>query len=110
MHFFKFTAYICTTIILLSCTPIDEQKGIITIHNASPDTVSDVTVSYTNAARQDVIGTLAPDQRVDYTIHYSDNEDSIYVSYRDEDQVTHSIDAVPYAAKYDKQHYTVTIQ
>ena len=94
----------------MSCTSIEEKTGVITIHNNSPDTVTDVTAKYTSSKKKDVIGKLDAAGTFRYDIVYGASEDSINITYLDATQKTHTILAVPYAASYDKQHYTVTIQ
>lgn len=98
------------SISLLECTPIDERKGIITIHNNSPDTVSNVTAKYASSKKEDFIGKLDAAGTYYYEIEYADSEDSIRISYLDKDQKTHTLVAAPYAASYDKHHYTVRIE
>ena len=106
----KISAALLISLFLLSCTPMEEKKGVITIHNNSTDAVSDVTVKYTSSEKEAVIGKLNATGTYHYDINYLDSEDSIHISYVDKDQKHHTISAVPYAASYDKQHYTVTIE
>ena len=87
----------------------NQEKGTIVINNDSDYLLSDVKVKYTSAKRVDVLGNLPAHTSYTYDIHYTDYEDSISIHYTDHEQRPHSITAVPYAGKYDKQRYVVTL-
>lgn len=78
------------------------KSTIITIHNNSPDTVSNVTARYTSSKKEDFIGKLDVAVSYYYEIEYADSEDSIRTSYLDKDQKTKALVAAPYVASYDK--------
>lgn len=98
------------SLLFISCTFIEKDKGNITINNTSAYPVSDVRIHYKNAGRVDVIGDLPAQSSYTYAIKYTDAEDSIYIHYIDHSNKAHTESVVPYAAKYDKANYTFDIQ
>ena len=108
MH--KFLSCFLAGALLVSCTPFKQEKGIITINNTSAHPVSDVSIHYKSAQRIDTIGDIPSHASYQYPIHYTDAEDSLDIRYTDHNDVTHAQNVVSYAAKYDKEDYTVTIE
>ncbi len=96
-------------LLLTAYTIYLQEQGIIIINNDSDYLLSDVKVKYTSAKRVDALGNLPAHTSYTYKIHYTDYEDSISIHYTDHEQRPHSITAVGYAAKYDKQRYVVNI-
>ena len=98
------------SMLLISCSYFEKDKGKIIINNESAYLISDVRVKYTSSKRVDLIGDLPPNSSYRYAIQYTSYEDSISIDYTDQDKNTYSRDAVPYAASYDKERYTFTIR
>ena len=96
-------------LLLTAYTIHSQEKGIIIINNDSDYLLSDVKVKYTSAKRVDALGNIPAHTSYTYKIHYTDAEDSIHIHYIDHEQQPHSITVVPYAAKYDKQRYTINL-
>ncbi|MEN6670377.1 hypothetical protein AAJP47_08380 [Psychrobacter sp. B38] len=96
---------------LAACTANlqEQKKGIIVINNNSAYRLSDVKIIYESANSMDMLGGLSAHTTYEYEIQYSDFEDSITIYYTDHVQRPRSINAVPYAGKYDKQHYVVNL-
>ena len=98
------------SVLLISCSYFEKDKGKIIINNETPDVMSDVRVKYTSAKRVDLIGDLPPNSSYRYAVQYTSYEDSIFISYTDKNKKTYSRMAVPYAAAYDKERYTFDIK
>ena len=98
------------SILLISCSYFEKDKGKIIINNESPYLISDVRVKYTSSERVDLIGDLPSNSSYRYAIQYTSYEDSISINYTDKNKKTYSRSAVPYAASYDKKRYTFTIR
>lgn len=110
MVFDKSVSICLTSVLLMSCTSFEQNKGEIIINNQSPYPVSEVSVKYESSEREDLIGDIAPNSIYTYTLEYSNSEDSVYVNYTDKDKVIHSDNVVPYGGKYDKKTYTFNIK
>lgn len=98
------------SVLLISCSYFEKDKGKIIISNETPYLISDVRVKYTSSKRVDLIGDLPPNSSYRYAIQYTSYEDSISINYTDKNQKTYSRNAVPYAASYDKERYTFAIR
>lgn len=98
------------SILLISCSYFEKDKGKIIINNESPYLLSDVRIKYTSSKRMDLIGDLPPNSSYSYAIQYTSYEDSISIDYTDQNKKTYSRSAVPYAAAYDKERYTFDIR
>lgn len=98
------------SVLLMSCTSFEQNKGEIVINNQSLYLVSEVSVKYKSSERVDSIGDIAPNSIYTYTLEYSDSEESVYINYTDKDKVIHSDNVVPYGGKYDKKKYTFNIK
>ena len=98
------------SMLLMSYTSFEQNKGKIIINNQSPYPVSEVSVKYKSSERVDLIGDIAPNSMYTYTLEYSDSEESVYVNYTDKDKVIHSDNVVSYGGKYDKKTYTFNIK
>ena len=98
------------SLLFISCTFMDKDKGNITINNTSAYPVSDVSIHYKNAGRVDIIGDLPAHSSYTYAIKYTDAEDSIDIHYVDHSNKAQAENVVAYAAKYDKANYTFNIQ
>jgi len=98
------------SLLLISCTSFEQNKGEIIINNQSPYPVSEVSIEYKSSKRVDLIGGIAPNSIYTYTLEYYNSEDSVYVNYTDKDKVIHSDNVVPYGGKYDKKTYTFNIK
>ena len=113
--------FVVLTLLLTACSADPQQhsqepnqkpsqkKGTIVISNDSAYLLSDIEVRYSSAKRVDALGDLPAHTSYSYDIHYTDTEDSIHIHYIDHEQQPHSITVVPYAAKYDKQRYTINL-
>ena len=110
MVFDKSVLICLTSVLLMSCTSFEQNKGEIIINNQSPYPVSEVSIEYKSSERVDLIGDIAPNSIYTYTLEYSNSEDSVYVNYTDKDKVIHSDNVVPYGGKYDKKTYTFNIK
>ncbi|WP_227677930.1 hypothetical protein [Psychrobacter frigidicola] len=98
------------SLLLISCSYFEKDKGKIIINNESADLVSKVRIEYTSAKRVDLIGELPPNSSYKYAIEYTTFEDSIYIYYTDKDKKVHSENVVPYAATYNKERYIFNIK
>ena len=98
------------SVLLISCSYFEKDKGKIVISNETPYLISDVRIKYTSSKRVDLIGDLPPNSSYSYVIQYTSYEDSISINYTDKDKKTYSRGAVPYAASYDKERYTFDIR
>lgn len=98
------------SMLVISCSYFEKDKGKIIISNETPYPISDVRVKYTSSKRVDLIGDLPPNSSYSYAIQYTSYEDSISINYTDKNKKTYSRSAVPYAASYDKERYTFDIR
>ena len=58
------------SMLLISCSYFEKDKGKIIINNESPYLISDVRVKYTSSKRVDLIGDLPPNSSYRYAIQY----------------------------------------
>ena len=98
------------SMLLISCSYFEKDKGKIIISNKTPYLISDVSIKYTTSKRVDFIRDLQPNSSYSYSIKYTSYEDSISINYTDKNKNTYSRNAVPYAASYDKERYTFDIK
>lgn len=98
------------SMLLVSCSFFDKDRGKIIVNNTSPYLVSDVSFKYTSSKRVDVIGDLPANSSYRYTLNYADHEDSVSISYTDKDKKIHTENVVAYGGKYDKKKYVFTIK
>ena len=97
-----------TSVLLISCSYFEKDKGKIIINNETPYLVSNVSIKYTSSKRVDLIGDLPANSSYSYAIQYTSYEDSISINYNDKN--TYSKNIVPYVASYDKERYTFNIR
>ena len=98
-----------TSVLLISCSYFEKDKGKIIINNETPYLVSNVSIKYTSSKRVDLIGDLPANSSYSYAIQYTSYEDSISINYTDNNK-TYSKNIVPYVASYDKEHHTFNIK
>lgn len=98
------------SVLLISCSYFEKDKGKIIINNESPYLVSNVSIKYTSSKRADLIGDLPAKSSYSYAIRYTGYEDSISINYIDKDKKAYFKNIVPYAVSYDKEHYTINIK
>ena len=99
-----------TSVLLISCSYFEKDKGKIIINNETPYLVSNVSIKYTSSKRVDLIGDLPANSSYSYAIQYTSYEDSISINYTDDNKKTYSKKIVPYVASYDKERYTFNIR
>lgn len=98
------------SMLLISCSYFEKDKGKIIISNKTPYLISDVSIKYTTSKKVDFIKDLPPNSSYSYSIKYTSYEDSISIDYTVQNKKTYSRSAVPYAASYDKERYTFDIK
>ena len=98
-----------TSVLLISCSYFEKNKGKIIINNETPYLVSNVSIKYTSSKRVDRIGDLPANSSYSYDIQYTSYEDSISINYTDNNK-TYSKKIVPYVASYDKERHTFNIK
>ena len=98
------------SVLLISCSYFEKNKGKIIMNNETPYLISDVHIKYTISKRVDLIGGLPPNSSYSYAIRYTNYEYSIFINCTDKNKKTYSRSAVPYAASYDKERYTFDVR
>ena len=66
--FNKSVLMILMSMLLISCSYFEKDKGKIIINNESPYLVSDVRIKYTTSKRVDLVGDLPPNSSYSYVM------------------------------------------